>query len=359
MRILVYGAGPLGSLFAAQLHAAGHDVAILARGQRLTDIREHGVVIHNLVNDETMVAPVRTVEMLDPDDAYDLVLVIMRKNAALTILPVLAANRTTPNVLFLMNNAAGPEALVAALGRERVLIGFPASAGSRDGHVMHCLTGTPEEKADVPFGEIDGSVTPRVKQIAAVFESTPGLGAQIRTDMDAWLKYHVALLMPSLAPALYLCGTDNERMARTRDAVVLAARAIREGFRVLQALGYPVTPSRFKVFIWLPEPLLVAFAQRLLADPRMKTALTAHAEVARDEIRHLADEFLALASQTTVPIPTIRRLLAVYPDPNAELIPDGSREIPLDWRGVWVAAGGLAAALGLVYAVGRRLKRAG
>ncbi len=45
---------------------------------------------------------------------------IMRKNHALQILPVLAANRHTLNVLFLMNNAAGPEALVEALGREHV-----------------------------------------------------------------------------------------------------------------------------------------------------------------------------------------------------------------------------------------------
>ncbi|MCU0522468.1 MAG: alpha/beta hydrolase, partial [Anaerolineae bacterium] len=163
MRILVYGAGPLGSLFAAQLHVAGHNVVILARGQRLADIREHGVVVHNLVNDETLTAPVRTVEVLLPDDAYDLVLVIMRKNAALTILPILAANTRTPNVLFLMNNAAGPGALIEALGRERVLIGFPSSAGYRDGYTMHCLTGIPEDKAPIPFGEIDGTITTRTR----------------------------------------------------------------------------------------------------------------------------------------------------------------------------------------------------
>ena len=40
MRILVYGAGPLGSLFAARLHAGGHQVTILARGQRLLDIKK-------------------------------------------------------------------------------------------------------------------------------------------------------------------------------------------------------------------------------------------------------------------------------------------------------------------------------
>jgi hypothetical protein len=49
--------------------------------------------------------------------------------------------------------------------------------------------------------------------------------------MDIWLKYHVAFLFPSLAPALYAAGTDNYCLARTRDLVVLALRAMREGFR--------------------------------------------------------------------------------------------------------------------------------
>ena len=60
--------------------------------------------------------------------------------------------------------------------------------------------------------------------------------------MDAWLKTHVALLMPSLAQAMRAAGRDNVRMAHTRDAV-LAIRAIREGFHVLRALGYPIVPK--------------------------------------------------------------------------------------------------------------------
>ena len=42
MRALVYGAGPLGSYYAAKLHEAGEDVTLLARGQRLADLGEHG-----------------------------------------------------------------------------------------------------------------------------------------------------------------------------------------------------------------------------------------------------------------------------------------------------------------------------
>ncbi|MEJ2735407.1 MAG: 2-dehydropantoate 2-reductase N-terminal domain-containing protein [Anaerolineae bacterium] len=340
-RILVYGAGPLGSLFAARLQRGGNDVSILARGQRLAELREHGIVVVDVLTQEQTVTRVNVVESLAPDDAYDLLLVIMRKNHALQILPVLATNQHTPNVLFLMNNAAGPGALVEALGQERVLIGFPNSAGYREGHVVHCLTGTEEDKAYVPFGEVDGRITDRTREMARILESAPGFGSEIRTDMDTWLKYHVALLFPSLAPTLYAAGVDNYRLARTRDLVVLALRAMREGFRVLGALGLPVTPSKFKVIQWLPEPILVLLLQRLLANPLMETALVKHAEAARSEVQHLIGEFMSLARTTSVPTPTIDRLLRYY-EPDAPRVPDGSAEIPLQWRGMFLALSALA-----------------
>lgn len=45
LKVLVYGSGPLGSLFAARLAEAGHQISLLARGQRLLDLREHGIVL--------------------------------------------------------------------------------------------------------------------------------------------------------------------------------------------------------------------------------------------------------------------------------------------------------------------------
>jgi ketopantoate reductase len=42
-RLLVFGAGVIGSIYAARLAKRGADVTLLARGQRLADIREHGI----------------------------------------------------------------------------------------------------------------------------------------------------------------------------------------------------------------------------------------------------------------------------------------------------------------------------
>jgi 2-dehydropantoate 2-reductase len=343
MKILIYGAGPLGSLFASRLIDAGHDVSVLARGQRLAELRQHGLVLVDTLTRWKDSIPVRVVEQLAPDDAYDLVLVIMRKNRALEILPVLAANQHTPNILFLMNNAAGPGELIDALGAERVMIGFPAAAGFRRGHIVYTLAGGPKgEPAQVPLGEVDGRITPRTLKVAQVIDSMPGFQAEIRTDMDAWLKTHVALLMPSLAPALAAAGGDNVRLAHTRDLVVLAIRAVREGFAVLRALDIPITPPRLRIFAWLPEPVLVRFLQKKLPDPRMRTAMVEHAGAAQDEVKHLADEFRRLAQMTGVPMPASDRLYAYF-DPEMARVPLGQANIPLDWRVVKIS---LAAGVG-------------
>ena len=130
MNILIYGAGVLGSLYGARLKESGQNVSILARGQRLVDIREHGIVLEDPTTGKSTITRVNTVETLAPDDAYDLIMVLIRKNQLIDVLPALAANRGSPTVLFMLNNAAGPDALVAALGCERVLLGFPGCGGT-------------------------------------------------------------------------------------------------------------------------------------------------------------------------------------------------------------------------------------
>jgi 2-dehydropantoate 2-reductase len=341
MNVLIYGAGPLGSVFAGRLLQGGQDVSLLARGQRLNDLKQHGLVLVDaLTLQETVLHP-RIVERLDPNDRYDLVLVIMRKNQALEILPILTANHHTPNVLFLMNNAAGPDELVNALGQERVMMGFPSAAGFRRGFAMHYLAGgEPGKPVLIPIGEVDGSITPRLKEVGQVLASMEGFDAELRTDMDAWLKTHVALLMPSLAPAMRAAGRDNVRMAHTRDAIVMAIRAIKEGFNILRSLGYPIEPNRIRKLACLPEPFLVWAFQKYLPDPRMRMAMLEHAEAAQDEIKHLVDEFMALKLKSSLSTPMMDRLYTYF-NPATPPLPEGSAEIPLDWQFLWGVAGGL------------------
>lgn len=69
MKILIYGAGVLGSLCVARLQSAGQEVWLLARGQRLEDLRQHGLVLENMVTDERSEMKVNVLETLGPDNS--------------------------------------------------------------------------------------------------------------------------------------------------------------------------------------------------------------------------------------------------------------------------------------------------
>jgi len=337
MKTLFYGAGVMGSLYAARLKESRQDASILARGQRLVDIREHGIVLEDVSTGIRTTTRVNVEERLDSEDAYDLVVVMMPKNHVPEILPILAANRYTPNVLFMFNNAAGPDETINALGRERVLIGFPGAGGTRKGHVVRYMVVSGRQQPTT-FGELDSSTTARLEGIARVFNSA-GFPVAISSQMDAWLKTHVAEISP-MANALYMAGGDNYRLALTRDAIVLMIRAIREGYKVLQELDIPIMPARHKILKWIPEPILVALMRRIFKGEKMAD-LIGHAHAARDEMKQIADEFRVLARSTSVPTSAMDHLYT-YIDPDVQPVADGSAQIPMKWRGVWIELGLLA-----------------
>jgi hypothetical protein len=101
-----------------------------------------------------------------------------------------------------------------------------------------------------------------------------------------------------------------------------------------------------QIMAWLPEPLLVPLAQRLLDTSVADIAVAGHANAARDEMTCLADEFRALALSTTVPTPAMERLYQ-YLDLTTPPIVRGSTKIAMDWQGVWMALGLFAGAVAL------------
>ena len=326
MKILVYGAGHIGSLYAALLHSSGQDVSILARGQRLAQISEHGICIEDADSGERLTANVKTVERLEQDDAYNVILVVLPLNRVAEVLPILSQNRRSPFVVFFGNNAGGPGDLVEALGRERVALGFPgAGAVTVEGALRYQIV--PAAQQPTTLGELDGSKSDRMESFATALEGA-GFPVSICSDMNAWLITHAAEIVPT-AQALYMTACDIERFAGTRDALVLMIRAIREGYSAISALGIPITPRSRRIFQWLPEPLLVMISRRLLSGDGAEIKI-GHAAAARSEMASLASDLQELVRKSGVDTPAIDRLNR-YLDPDAEALAEGSSEIGLHW----------------------------
>ena len=98
-RMLVIGAGVNGSAVATRLCNAGLDVRVLARGKRYEEIKDEGIIIENPFNHRRSITKVPVINCLTPDDIYNFVFVVVRKNQIADLLPVLARNRS-PNIVF-------------------------------------------------------------------------------------------------------------------------------------------------------------------------------------------------------------------------------------------------------------------
>ncbi len=50
MKILFYGAGVIGSIYAAKLYEAGIDVILLAREKRYETLKNNGIIINDVLS---------------------------------------------------------------------------------------------------------------------------------------------------------------------------------------------------------------------------------------------------------------------------------------------------------------------
>jgi len=309
MKTLIYGAGTLGCLYAHRLFTAGHNVTLLARGEQASFIRENGVVLVNEFTAEQEISRVPVVETLEEEDAYDLVVVLIRKNKLPPVIESLSRNGRVENVLFMGNNALGFDAYLKGLPAEKVLFGFPGAGGSRKQGVIHYVDSEKPagKRMPITIGEIDGTGRDRTQAITSLFESS-GVPVNVVAEIDGWLKYHVALVSP-MASALLMHDCDNYALAGDRDGLRLLVRACKEGGNVLRALGYRKRqPFKWNLFYWMPEFMSAKVLAGLLRSRFAEIAFAQHAGAAADEMTCLAEEFKTLIDQASLATPSIDTL---------------------------------------------------
>lgn len=301
--MLVFGAGVLGSFYAARLAGAGHDVTVVARGRRYRELGEHGIVLEQFDTGERTAIPVPVVDRMPTEDAFDLCLVLVRKTQLADALPVLATGAGVAAFLFMVNTAEGPQAMIDAVGRERVLLGFANAGGERDGRLVRVMEA---QRKGVTLGELDGVRSDRLERVAEAFR-VAGCRVEFSDDVDAWLRYHVALVGP-FANALYLAGADNVALANDPATVRLALRAVREAVGVVRAHGFAFEPRALRLLLWLPDAVLVPLLRRVIASPIIDIGGVRHAVAARDEMTALNEELFALARASGIDTPAMTEL---------------------------------------------------
>lgn len=247
MKILIYGAGVIGSIFAAKLSSSGQDITMLARGTRLAEIRNMGVVLRNPKTGKEEKAYVKVIERLLPHMEFDYIFVVMQRTQIGSVLDKLSQN-SSKNIVFVVNTAAGYDEWIKAVGVNRLMIGFPSAGGERINGVINYYVGKGLTRGfqTTTFGEASQKYTQRVKDIIQAFNHA-GISSVYCSNMDAWQKTHVAMVT-SIANALYGYDCDNKKLAASYKDIRNMVLGIKEGFSVLKHLGIKTTPQKLRFF---------------------------------------------------------------------------------------------------------------
>jgi 2-dehydropantoate 2-reductase len=126
-QVMVIGAGAIGSLVAAQLAQAGHDVILVGRGQSVDVIRRQGVRVGSPerapVLHQMPVAGSIAEALAAMPRPWLAVLAVKSYHTASTLAELLAAPYDPPPILTLQNGVGNEELLASGLGANRVVAG--------------------------------------------------------------------------------------------------------------------------------------------------------------------------------------------------------------------------------------------
>jgi 2-dehydropantoate 2-reductase len=285
MRIVVVGAGVLGSLYGARLAAAGQSVTLIARGGRLAELQRGPIRILNEADGVTGVETVEAVSSLEPDDAYDLALVMVRADQIDDLLLELAASRGVKAFLFMHNRAAGSSALARAVGPERLLLGFPGASGRLDNATVRYRL---IQEQPTTLGEPDGRLSPRLRHVAKIFEAA-GFRVALNRRMDDWLETH-AMFVTAIAGAIYLADGSTSALAASRENMRTLVRGVRQGFRALTKAGVSIEPRKLALLFALPSMVPQSYWRSYLVRPAADLIFARHAQAAAGEMLKLVEE---------------------------------------------------------------------
>lgn len=309
MRILVFGPGVIGSIFAGKLaQSPCHQVEVAARGRRLAAIREHGLQLRDLDDIVEHDVRIEVYERPDPAVRYDLVIAALRADQVDAALPTLAALPGDGDIVVMANNPLGYASWSAALGK-RLAIGFPGAAGFIRDDVVHYRIVHPWLQATT-LGEIDGAITPRLRGLLGAFNRV-GIPTRLSRNIDAWQKYHVAWVAP-LAAAIYLAQADGAPLAEKPALQRLMIAAMNEGTTALRAMGVPPTPAKMNLLRWTPAQWQAAILRPVTRTKFFADLAVPHSLTATDEIRLLARQFMELIDAAPVTTLHLRELYGSF-----------------------------------------------
>ena len=233
MRILVFGAGVLGCNLARNLFREGKDTTLLARGKWGEEIQRNGLRIKDKFLPRVSVSRIPVVTELKPEDAYDVIFVVVRYTQIDGIMEVLRAN-STKNIVFVGNNVR-TRAIAAALPEKNVMFAFASSAGHRESDRVVSV-----DLKKITIGQLSGAPS-NERLIGQIFDGTK-YKVVYEPNMEDHLLSHAAFVLP----AAFACYKADGNLKKLKGNTAYFNRMIDaniEGYRAIKNAGHEILPK--------------------------------------------------------------------------------------------------------------------
>lgn len=309
MRILVYGAGVIGCELAHELCQGGNDVTILARGEWRENIQQNGLIIRHSGQLRTTTDYIQTIEILEQNDCYDLIFVVMQYSQVMKILPTLAENASRH--LVLVGNNVSPsycsdQILKIARGEKHIAFGFQGTGGYREKQRVVSM----HFKVSMTIGGLNSPLSTDFLQLLQTAFRKTAYQLDWESHMEGWLLSHAAHILPTA----YLCYIHNGYLKySTNEQLHLAVDAVAQAHQMLRQLGYPIRPDGEEDGYTISRKKKLRSLYLMVKSPAGKFVITTHCINAIGEMTALSNAFDQLRQESNVPMPAWDTLLQKVP----------------------------------------------
>jgi len=231
MRITVIGPGAVGLLWAGRLAQAGARVALLDhRPERAQRLNDQGIILEDVTGQANLRLPASALPKVLGET--DLALVCVKAYQTGEVAKVLGAHLAAKGrALTLQNGMGNVEALVAALGPQRVLGGITSEGATllNEGHVRHA------GKGQTHLGPAQGPVDQFTREVAELFNQA-GFATQAVEGCQnlIWTKLVINV---GINPLTAILNVPNGRLLELAHAAEMMDQAVAEAVEVGHKLG--------------------------------------------------------------------------------------------------------------------------
>jgi len=235
LRTYMIGSGAMGSFYGGLLSRAGFDVTLIdLRTDHVDLIERNGLIVEGVRGRHVIRVPARTDHAGLPP--ADFAIIFTDANATREAARTAAQVLTTQGfALTLQNGIGNVEALVDELGAARVVAGVTMNSGAlpEAGRTTYTNAGM------TSIGELDGRITPRIEELARMFNSA-GIETKVIADpmAEIWTKFVLNCAVNALTA---ITGLRSGEIYRTPEVSALQDRVIDEILAVIERKGVRLT----------------------------------------------------------------------------------------------------------------------